>query len=138
MKILIASPPAQTTLGSTETLHCRIGRQGAHTVSWIRQVMVFHLSTIRLETRKLLHPIQGDLEILSVGSLLVSTNPRLAVHFDARVGDHVLTIRQVIMTMIMIIDYFDARVDDHVLTIRQEVMTKTMIMIVITDDITLE
>ena len=104
MKILIASPPAQTTLGSTETLHCRIGRQGAHTVSWIRQVMVFHLSTIRLETRKLLHPIQGDLEILSVGSLLVSTNPRLAVHFDARVGDHVLTIRQVIITMIMIID----------------------------------
>ena len=61
----------------------------------------------RLETRELSHPIQGDLEILSVGSLLVSTNPRLAVHFDARVGDHVLTIRQVIITMIMIIDYFD-------------------------------
>ena len=87
-----------------------------------------------LETRELLHPIQGDLEILSVGSLLVSTNPRLAVHFDARVGDHVLTIRQVTITMIMIID-FDARVDDHVLTIRQVVMTKTMIVIVIIDDI---
>ena len=28
--------------------------------------------------------------------------------------------------MIMIIDYFDARVDDHVLTIRQVVMTTTM------------
>ena len=71
---------------------------------------------------------------MSVGSLLVSTNPRLAVHFDARVGDHVLTIRQVTITMIMIID-FDARVDDHVLTIRQVVMTKTMKVIVIIDDI---
>ena len=70
---------------------------------------------------------------MSVGSLLVSTNPRLAVHFDARVGDHVLTIRQVIMTMI--IDYFDARVDDHVLTMRQVVMTITMIMTVVIDDI---
>jgi len=60
--------------GATATLHCRIGRQGSHTVSWIRQ---------------------GDLEILSVGSLLVSTNPRLSVHFDPRVNDHVLTIRQV-------------------------------------------
>jgi len=60
--------------GGTATLHCRIGRQGSHTVSWIRQ---------------------GDLEILSVGSLLVSTNPRLSVHFDPRVNDHVLTIRQV-------------------------------------------
>jgi len=60
--------------GSTATLHCRIGRQGSHTVSWIRQ---------------------GDLEILSVGSLLVSTNPRLGVHFDPRVNDHVLTIKQV-------------------------------------------
>ena len=36
--------------------------------------------------------------------------------------------------MIMIID-FDARVDDHVLTIRQVVMTKTMKVIVIIDDI---
>ena len=35
--------------------------------------------------------------------------------------------------MIMIIDYFDARVDEHVLTIRQVVMTKTMIVII--DDI---
>ena len=59
MKILIASSPTQTTLGSTETLHCRIGRQGAHTVSWIRQVMVFHLSTIRLETRLTLTPNLG-------------------------------------------------------------------------------
>ena len=49
-------------------------------------------------------------------------------------GDHVLTIRQVTITMIMIID-FDARVDDHVLTIRQVVMTKTMKVIVIIDDI---
>jgi len=64
----------RTTAGSTATLHCRIARQGSHTVSWIRQ---------------------GDLEILSVGSLLVSTNPRLGVHFDPRVNDHVLTIRQV-------------------------------------------
>jgi len=64
----------RTAPGSTATLHCRIGRQGSHTVSWIRQ---------------------GDLEILSVGSLLVSTNPRLSVHFDPRVNDHVLTIRQV-------------------------------------------
>ena len=63
-----------------------------------------------LETRELKLPIQGDLEILSVGSLLVSTNPRLAVHFDARVGDHVLTIRQVVMIMIVIIDDFDATV----------------------------
>ena len=55
------------------------------------------------------------------------------MHFDARVGDHVLTIRQVTITMIMIIDYFDARVDDHVLTIRQVVITKTMIVII--DDI---
>ena len=69
---------------------------------------------------------------MSVGSLLVSTNPRLAVHFDDRVGDHVLTIRQVIMTMIMIIDHFDARVDNHVLTIGQVVMTKTMIMMIST------
>ena len=49
------------------------------------------------------------------------------MHFDARVGDHVLTIRQVTITMIMIIDYFDARVDDHVLdpvgsTVRYEKM----------------
>ena len=51
LKILIASSPAQTTLGSTETLHCRIGRQGAHTVSWIRQVMLFHLSTIHIVLR---------------------------------------------------------------------------------------
>ena len=57
------------------------------------------------------------------------------MHFDARVGDHVLTIRQVIITMIMIIDYFDARVDDHVLTMREVVMTKTMIMTVVIDDI---
>jgi len=64
----------RTAGGSTATLHCRIGRQGSHTVSWIRQ---------------------GDLEILSVGSLLVSTNPRLGVHFDPRVNDHMLTIRQV-------------------------------------------
>jgi len=64
----------RTAPGGTATLHCRIGRQGSHTVSWIRQ---------------------GDLEILSVGSLLVSTNPRLSVHFDPRVNDHVLTIKQV-------------------------------------------
>jgi len=63
----------KTAGGSTATLHCRIGRQGSHTVSWIRQ---------------------WDLEILSVGSLLVSTNPRLGVHFDPRVNDHMLTIRQ--------------------------------------------
>ena len=43
----------------------------------------------------LIESAQGDLEILSVGSLLVSTNPRLSVHFDPRVNDHVLTIRQV-------------------------------------------
>jgi len=64
----------RTAPGSSAILHCRIGRQGSHTVSWIRQ---------------------GDLEILSVGSLLVSTNPRLGVHFDPRVHDHVLTIKQV-------------------------------------------
>ena len=43
--------------------------------------------------------MQGDLEILSVGSLLVSTNPRLGLHFDPRVNDHVLTIRQVQATL---------------------------------------
>ena len=30
----------QTAPGSSAILHCRIGRQGSHTVSWMRQVFV--------------------------------------------------------------------------------------------------
>jgi len=55
-------------------LHCVVESQGPFTVSWMRQ---------------------ADLQILSVGSLLVSSDPRLAISYSRRRHDHQLTIGQV-------------------------------------------
>ena len=68
--------PRQARPLGRAALHCVVEAQGPYTVSWIRQ---------------------ADLQILSVGSLLVSSDPRLAVAYSRRRRDHQLTVNLLLL-----------------------------------------
>ena len=74
---IFLSPPATVVWArprGAPSLHCRVSSLGPHTVSWIRQ---------------------ADLQILSVGGHIFSSDPRLSVQHHPRQEDTVLTLQQV-------------------------------------------
>ena len=60
----------QTAPGTSAILHCRIGRQGSHTVSWIRQVFVISTRVIVIRVIIISNAVISSTMIITIATEL--------------------------------------------------------------------